>query len=177
MMQQRLIIGSIWGILGSCLVVTPAHSQVVPDGTTNTSVINDCQSSCNIGGGTIAEQNLFHSFEEFNVAPGASVYFADPGVANIFSRITGNNSSEIFGTLGVSGDANLFLLNPNGIIFGEGAALDLNGSFFATTADEIQFGDRTLKTQPNGKDLALLTIDPSTLWFNRLGQNGSIVLD
>ena len=179
MMQQRLIIGSIWGILVGCSIVTPAHSQVVPDGTTNTSVINDCQSSCNIGGGTIAEQNLFHSFQEFNVAPGGSVYFDDPGVANIFSRITGNNPSEIFGTLGVSGgDANLFLLNPNGIVFGEGAALDLNGSFFATTADEIQFGDRSLTTQPNsGSDLALLTIDPSALWFNQLGQNGSIVLD
>ena len=177
MMQQRSVASSI-GILVSCLVANPAYSQIIPDGTTNTSIVNDCRSSCNIGGGAIAEQNLFHSFKEFNIAPGARVYFDDPGVANIFSRITGNNPSEIFGTLGISGgDANLFLLNPNGIVFGKGAALDLNGSFFATTADEIQFGDRALTTQPDGKNLALLTVDPSALWFNQFGQNGSIILD
>jgi len=122
---------------------------------------------------------LFHSFEEFNLPTGSSAYFADPGVANIFSRVTGNNPSAIFGTLGVTGgDANLFLLNPNGIMFGEGAALDLNGSFFATTADQIQFGEHAFAAIPNAQEnLALLTLDPSALFFNQMGQNGSIVID
>lgn len=153
--------------------------QVVPDPTANSAVLGNCQSSCDINGGTLAGQNLFHSFEEFNITPGASVYFSDPGVANIFSRVTGNNLSSIRGTLGIAGgDANLFLLNPNGIIFGEGAALDLNGSFFATTADEIQFGDRAFAARPDlGEDLPLLTVDPATLWFNQVEQNGSIVLN
>ena len=176
--QRALIIGSIWGILGNCLVVNPASSQIIPDGTTNTSIVNNCQSSCNIDGGTIAEQNLFHSFQEFNVAPEASVYFVDPGVANIFSRITGSNPSDIFGTLGViGGDANLFLLNPHGIVFGEGAALDLNGSFFATTADEIKFGDRgSFSTDLSStENPTLLTVDPSALFFNQVA-NGSITL-
>ena len=175
--QRALIIGSIWGI-GNCLVVNPASSQIIPDGTTNTSIVNNCQSSCKIDGGTIAEQNLFHSFQEFNVAPEASVYFADPGVANIFSRITGSNPSDIFGTLGVmGGDANLFLLNPHGIVFGEGAALDLNGSFFATTADEIKFGDRgSFSTDLNStENPTLLTVDPSALFFNQAA-HGSITL-
>lgn len=179
MRQRVLIIGSIWGILGSCLAVSRVHSQIIPDATTNTSIFNDCQSSCNIIGGTVAGQNLFHSFQEFNVAPDASIYFADPGVANIFSRITGSNPSEIFGTLGVlGGDANLFLLNPNGIIFGEGAALDLNGSFFATTADEIKFGDRGFSADLNSTDNpALLTVNPSALFFNLAAQKGSITLE
>lgn len=178
MMQRRvLIIGSV---LGSCLVVHPVYSQIIPDSTTNTSVLNNCHNSCKIIGGTVAEQNLFHSFQKFNVAPDARVYFADPGVGNIFSRITGSNPSEIFGTLGVlGGDANLFLLNPNGIIFGKGVSLDLNGSFFATTADEIQFGDRGSFAADSHsiENLALLTVDPSALFFNRVAQNGSILLE
>lgn len=175
--RQILAISSVWGI---CLVVNPVNSQIIPDGTTKTTIINNCQNSCDIIGGTVAEQNLFHSFQELNVSVGEKVYFANPGVANIFSRITGNNPSEIFGTLGVSGgDANLFLLNPHGIVFGQGANLDLNGSFFATTADEIQFGDRGFfSANPDSiEDLALLTVNPSALFFNQTGQNGSIILE
>ena len=165
MTLRSIIISSlIFGTLG----VVPVQSQIVTDGTTDTSVTNNCQSLCNINDGTVAGQNLFHSFEEFNIAPKAKVYFADPGVANIFSRITGANPSEIFGTLGVKGDANLFLLNPNGIIFGNGATLDLNGSFFATTADAIQFGDRNFAAIPSpAENLALLTINPNAFLFNR----------
>ena len=162
------------------MLVGIANSQVVPDDTTSdTSVLGNCQTSCDITGGKVAGQNLFHSFEEFNVAPGSSVYFTDPGVANIFSRVTGNNLSSILGTLGINGNANLFLLNPNGIMFGNGAALDLNGSFFATTADEIQFGDRgVFSATPDGtEELALLTINPSALFFNHTRHDGTISLD
>ena len=175
MVRQRIL--AIISILGSCSI-SPVHGQIIPDGTTvDTSVLGNCQSSCSITGGTLAEQNLFHSFQEFNINAGESVYFSDPGVANIFSRITGTNSSEIFGTLGVSGgNANLFLINPNGIIFGEGATLDLNGSFFATTASEIQFGDRAFSTDSE-VEIPLLTVNPSALFFNQTRQNGSIILD
>ena len=180
MVHQRLWFNS--SIIGLFLILTnTANSQIVPDGTTSdTSVSGNCQISCDITGGNLAGQNLFHSFEEFSILTGENVYFTDPGVANIFSRVTGNSSSSIFGTLGVSaGDANLFLLNPNGIMFGKGAALDLNGSFFATTADEIQFGDRGFfSASPNTiENTALLTINPSALFFNQTGQNGAILLD
>lgn len=178
-MIQRLIVFSST-IVGTYLAVSlPVFSQIIPDHTANTAVSGNCQTTCDINGGTIAGQNLFHSFEEFNLSTGSSVYFADPGVANIFSRVTGNNPSAIFGSLGVTGgDANLFLLNPNGIVFGEGATLDLNGSFFATTADQIQFGEDTFSAIPEQQEnLALLSVDPSALFFNQMGQNGSIVLD
>ena len=166
-------------VIGFGAIANPVHGQIVPDGTTiNTSVLGNCQSSCGIDGGTVAGQNLFHSFQEFNIPPAARVYFNDPGMVNIFSRVTGNNPSEIFGTLGVlGGNANLFLLNPNGIIFGEGATLDLNGSFFATTADEIQFGDRSFAATPNpSENNSLLTVNPSALFFNQLEQ-GSIIVE
>ena len=176
-MMQRLILTSST-VFGTLIAVNSAYGQVIPDATTDTSIIDNCQTSCALTGGTVAGENLFHSFQKFNIAPEARVNFDDPGVANIFSRVTGSNPSEIFGTLGVrGGDANLFLLNPNGIIFGEGATLDLNGSFFATTADEIQFGDRSFSAIPNETELSLLTINPSVLLFDRITQAGAITLE
>jgi filamentous hemagglutinin family protein len=72
-----------------------------------------------IDGGAVRGVNLFHSFQEFNVGNGRAAYFANPtGIENILSRVTGTNPSTIFGKLGVLGNANLFVINPNGIIFG-----------------------------------------------------------
>ena len=138
--------------------------SIQTDGTTSTQPAS-CSGDCNIEGGLQQGNNLFHSFEKFNVDAGATVLLQDPGVANILSRVTGNELSEILGTLGVSGgDANLFLINPNGIIFGEDSSLDLNGSFLATTADTIRFSEQgLLDTAFN--EIPLLTIDPSALSF------------
>ncbi|MFB2970615.1 filamentous hemagglutinin N-terminal domain-containing protein [Aerosakkonema sp. BLCC-F183] len=112
-----------------------------------------------IDGGTIRDSNLFHSFSEFNIQNGRAVYFTNPeGITNIFSRITANNPSNINGILGVLGNANLFLLNPNGIIFGPNARLDLNGSFIGTTASSIKFADGVEFSATNPSETALLTV-------------------
>jgi filamentous hemagglutinin family protein len=148
-----------------------ASAQVLPDNTTNTLINGDCAANCTIEGGIKAGTNLFHSFQEFNVRDGAKVFFLDPNANNIFSRITGGNPSEIFGTLGVSGgNANLFLINSNGIIFGTNARLDLKGSFVATTANAVSFGDLgSFATKPSLNDNpALLTVNPSAFLFQQL---------
>ena len=123
----------------------PASSQITPDNTLGdeSSVVNPRnETSDRIDGGELRGQNLFLSFEEFNVGEGRGAYFANPdAVSNIFSRVTGNNVSNILGTLGVDGAANLYLVNPNGIVFGENSSLDVRGSFTATTADAIEFGE------------------------------------
>lgn len=83
---------------------------------------------------------------EFNIDTSRGAYFTNPiNVTNIFTRVTGANPSNINGTLGVLGNANLFLMNPNGIVFGNAAKLDLKGSFFGTTANSIKFNDRRQK--------------------------------
>jgi filamentous hemagglutinin family protein len=113
-----------------------------------------------IEGGATREANLFHSFLEFNVKEGQQVYFVNPkGVENILSRVTGNNSSHILGKLGVLGNANLFLINPNGIIFGSKAQLHINGSFVASTVNHWAFPDSSKFSDLNPQAPPLLTIN------------------
>ncbi|MEY2856581.1 MAG: hypothetical protein RLZZ74_891 [Cyanobacteriota bacterium] len=153
---------SLVGFYGSAVL-----AQTVPDntlGSESSTVIRDVtvkdKSADLVEAGATRGNNLFHSFSEFNVGDGSAVYFASPdGIANILTRVTGNNPSEIFGTLGVDGAANLFLLNPNGIVFGENAALDLNGSFLATTADGYIFENGFVYSASNSNSPPLLTVN------------------
>jgi filamentous hemagglutinin family protein len=124
--------------------------QIQPDTTLgaessviNLGVIINNNSSELITSGAIRGANLFHSFEEFNINSGQRVYFNNPaGVERIIARVTGSGNSTILGRLGIiGGTADLFLLNPNGIIFGQNATLDLKGSFLATTASSYIFPD------------------------------------
>jgi filamentous hemagglutinin family protein len=132
-----------------------------------------------INGGAVRGINLFHSFREFNVSEGRSAYFFSPSVEieNIVARVTGRNPSEILGTLGTlqlidgnifRSNANLFLINPNGIVFGEKASLDLAGSFIATTANAVEFGDGGLFSASQPEVPKLLTINPSAFLLNQI---------
>jgi filamentous hemagglutinin family protein len=136
------------------------QAQIVPDNTVGSQVERVNAQRDRITGGTTRGSNLFHSFSEFNISEGRAAYFANPAaIKTIFSRVTGNNPSRIFGTLGVEGNANLFFINPNGIIFGSNATLDVRGSFIASTSNSIAFsnGENFSATNPNAPPL--LTID------------------
>jgi len=156
--------------LTSWVFSTPAMAQIKPDGSVGTQVmpnvlingvISDSSAdlTVRIDGGTIKGANLFHSFSEFNISSGQGVYFTNPaGITNILTRVTGTNPSHIDGTLGVLGNANLFLLNPNGILFGANARLDLQGSFLGTTASIINFADGTNFSASDSQVVPLLTV-------------------
>jgi filamentous hemagglutinin family protein len=174
---------SIAGVFASAILYCGNHAdaQIIPDETLGNSStiapnINIKGSPGDrIDGGVIRDANLFHSFREFNVGDSQRVYFANPtGITNILTRVTGGNISQILGTLGVDGAANLFLINPNGIIFGQNARLDIAGSFVASTANSIIFADGTRFSTNASPTTPLLTITaPIGL---QLGENPGKIL-
>lgn len=116
-------------------------AQVTADGSVPT-LVETVGNRTEVDGGALAGQNLFHSFTEFSIPTGRVVHFNNPAtVTNIINRVTGNSASFIDGTIGANGTANVFLINPNGIIFGTNARLNVGGSFLATTANSIRFAD------------------------------------
>lgn len=172
------------GISIFCLVTSsPVQAQIVSDGTVGTIVNNPSGNILEITGGTPAGSNLFHSFEQFSVPNGDVVRFINNNlnIQNVISRVTGQGPayiSNINGVIAAGGTApnfNLFLLNPNGILFGPNAQLNIGGSFVATTANAIQFGNQgTFIASTSQNDVSLLTVNPSALFFNQLAAQKAI---
>ena len=165
---EKIAIGMITFVFGEIIfsaTLNDLEAQIIPDHTLGeeNSLVTPQQLRDLIEGGAIRHHNLFHSFQEFNVNEGQTVYFANPqGIENILTRVTGSNPSQIFGTLGVDGAANLILINPHGIHFGSNAVLDVTGSFFATTANNIIFanGEEFSATNPQAPPLLKINITP-----------------
>ena len=141
-------------------LISPSTAQISSDGTVSTTVTNNNTVNFLIENGDRAGDNLFHSFREFSVPNFGEAYFNNAtDIVNIFSRVTGGNISDIQGLIRANGTANLFLINPAGIIFGENASLDIGGSFFATTAESVVFGDGIEFSAIEPQEAPLLTIN------------------
>ncbi|ACK70190.1 filamentous hemagglutinin family outer membrane protein [Gloeothece citriformis PCC 7424] len=148
-------------VIGVCSPDT-AQSQIVPDTTlSNPSLVTNTSNTQEITGGTIVDNHLFHSFEQFSVPTNTEAYFNNSlNIINIFSRITGNSISIIDGLIKANGTANLFLLNPNGILFGPNASLNIGGAFVASTANSIQWANNQEFSAVNPQDVSpLLTMN------------------
>ena len=162
---------AISGFIG-LTINSPVFAQLTPDNTlgAESSTVTVEQLRDLIQGGAIRGNALFHSFDEFNVESDRGAFFDlqnNTDILNIFTRVTGGNVSNVLGTLGVLqdalnsdvlGNANLFLLNPNGITFGANANLQLNGSFFATTADSFDFDNFVFSASGEEAPPPLLTV-------------------
>jgi filamentous hemagglutinin family protein len=151
-----------------------ALAQIVPDHTlgAETSIVTEDVVirgllSDRVDGGARRGGNLFHSFAQFNIPIERGAYFANPdGITTILSRVTGSDPSNLSGLLGVLGNADLFFINPNGIVFGPESSLDVSGSFVATTANGIQLGEQGSFSATNPASSTLLTVNPSAFLFN-----------
>ena len=150
------------------------QAQITGDGTLPTR-IQQIEMMRKITGGERVGNNLFHSFEEFSIPEGIEAIFENAlDIQNIFTRITGSEISFIDGLLQTQGGANFFLVNPNGIVFGENAVIDVGGSFIATTANSIEFAD--------GKTFNVRDEKPLLTWNAPIGlgldgNNGSITVN
>ncbi|MEO1210271.1 MAG: filamentous hemagglutinin N-terminal domain-containing protein [Cyanobacteria bacterium J06638_20] len=159
--------------------MTSSVAQLIPDttlGSESSVVVPGTLSQVGgidlVEGGALRGPNLFHSFAEFNIDTEQWLYFVNPvGIENILSRVTGASPSHINGLLGVTGNANLFLLNPNGVIFGPDARLDISGSFTASTAQQLTFADgSSFSATPATQDLLTVSV-PLGVQFNHLPQS------
>ena len=153
-------------------------AQIEPDGSLPTNVEQLRDLLMEITGGEIAGDNLFHSFDEFSVPNGMEAVFKNPSnIENIFARVTGGDISQIDGILSTQGAANLFLINPAGIVFGENASLNIGGSFIGTTADSVVFDDGKEFATNNESDPLLSVEVPVGLGFGSDNLTGAIAVD
>jgi filamentous hemagglutinin family protein len=146
--------------------VTPSSTVMVEAPTvtvTGGAQIVGNRTSYEITGGTRLGNgpNLFHSFDRFSVGTNDTARFSGPsGVENILSRVTGGQPSVIDGQLqSTIPGANLYLLNPNGVLFGPNATLDVSGSFHVSTADYLRLADG-VRFSAHLSDMSMLSAAP-----------------
>ena len=158
-------------------------TQTTGTGNLGTVVLPPNGNVYGITGGKPVGTNLFHSFGQFSVGTGDIAQFQttslipNNAMSNILGRVTGGNPSSIFGTIDSATyypGANLFLMNPYGIIFGPNATLNVGGSVTFTTADYLKLaGNVRFEAIPGPQDV-LLNASPVAA-FGFLGSNPAAI--
>lgn len=180
-MRQQTLQLTLGGIL--CIAgwgfSQPAIAQNITPATDGTgTTVNQVGDRFEIQGGSHARdgQNQFHSFTQFGLdAHQTADFLTQPHVQNILGRVVGGAPSQIDGLVQVSGSAaNLYLMNPAGIVFGAGASLNVGGDFTATTASGIGFGAGQWFNATGDNDYTNLVGNPASFAFD-VGDAGAIV--
>ncbi|MCC3451836.1 MAG: filamentous hemagglutinin N-terminal domain-containing protein [Microcoleus sp. PH2017_39_LGB_O_B] len=156
-----------------------ATAQITPDTDGTNTQITPSGNQFNIQGGQQSSDgtNLFHSFQQFGLTQGQTANFiSNSNIRNILGRVVGGDASIINGLIQVTGgNANLFLMNPAGIVFGANSSLNVPGSFTATTATGIGFGNNWFSAVGTN-DYTKLVGNPNTFAFTNQQPGGIINL-
>ncbi|MDX8414469.1 MAG: filamentous hemagglutinin N-terminal domain-containing protein, partial [Mariprofundales bacterium] len=143
-----------------------ASAGATYDGTMGTSGSLSGKFTVPQAAGSIKGNNLFHSFSSFNINSGESATFTGAStIQNVITRVTGGSSSTINGLLDSKTsmpNANFFLLNPAGVIFGSGASLNIGGAFHTSTADYLLFGATSEKFYSDTINTSVLSTSAPT---------------
>ncbi len=189
------VLGSLLTALAAPFAYAQSQSLVVRDGTLGSGDLEVGPGIDSFGRtatywitpemGEQHEGNLFHSFASFSIRAGEVATFAGPdptvgpqSISNVISRVTGGDPSQIDGTLrsDIPG-ANLWLLNPSGVVFGAGAQLDVSGSFHASTSDSLGFGADGLERFQVDRSLPSVLSTAAPTAFGFLPESAAASLD
>ena len=140
-----------------------AQNAIIPDTTLPANSLinfNSTTKTYTITGGTQVGANQFHSFRDLSVPTNNTAHFNNAlTTTNIIGRVTGSNISNIDGILRTNANANLYVINPNGIVFGPNAKLEIGGSFGASTANSFKFPDGSEFSATNPQAPPLLNVN------------------
>jgi len=111
--------------------------------------------------------NLFHSFTAFNLSAQQTATFTGAAdIQHVIARVTGDTVSVINGQLrSTLPNADIYLLNPNGIQFGEQAQLAVQGAFYASTASHLSLADGGQVAITSPEDSVLTATAPVAFGF------------
>ncbi len=128
-------------LLAMVAIAQPGLAQITPAADGTGTLVNLVGGQFTITGGTTSSTNLFHSFQQFGLTATQTANFSvNPAIQTILGRVTGGDASVINGLIQITGsNANLYLMNPAGIVFGSSASLNVPATFTATTANGIGF--------------------------------------
>jgi filamentous hemagglutinin family protein len=155
-------------LLWTTILSAGSGDGLIADSSWNTHITTQQQQRQHtITGGIQQGANLFHSFQAFNLEMGETADFQTlPKTQHIISRVTGGQDSWLNGRLQVSGsDANLYLLNPQGILLGQHANLDMRGSLHISTANQLILNDNTRLPADRQTGVRLSVAPPEAFGF------------
>ncbi len=176
--QGRGVFKQLLIIFGGCCSLN-LSAQVITDGSLGSAQsLNGPDFQIDASLGQQRGGNLFHSFQQFDLSSEQSAHFTGPSsVQNIISRITGGAASNLDGTVSVDiANANLYLINPAGFVFGANVQLDVSGDLHVSTASELQLGDGNRFYSDLNQASVLSSAPPSAFGFLQ-STTGDVLFD
>ena len=144
-------------LLSSTALAMPTGGKLAKGG--NVSVNGEAFTSGDLESGATIKTNKTSiiNWKNFSIGKGERL-FVDTSYGALLNRVTGKNTSEIYGALTQYGDNAMMLVNPNGITVGDGAIINANSLIFSTlniSDADFKRGGWRLTKNSKGKAITL----------------------